>query len=75
METTLARFAATEAERDWKYHKAHCPQCSDAARSRCWTVLCPDGQDIRAAHVEAAADLKANRELDKLPSPDQEPLF
>ena len=75
IETTLARNEAAAAADAWKQHKAHCAQCGGADRSRQRALLCMDGSDLKADHFRANAELKRNRELDKLPSPDQAPLF
>lgn len=75
LETTLARAAFTAADDAWKLHKRQCAGCSVAARHRRWDQLCAPGGTLREAQVQASAELKRNRELDRQPSPDQPPLF
>jgi hypothetical protein len=75
METTLARGIADQAARAWRDHKRHCGTCALAAQRRRWDELCPAGAQDRDAHTEVQARLAESRRLDKLPSPDQEPLF
>jgi hypothetical protein len=74
-ETTEARALARGAEHKWREHHRGCPRCHRAVRSHRWDDLCRFGTGYRAAHLEAAAGLVRNRQLDKLPSPDQEALF
>jgi hypothetical protein len=75
METTLARAEAQAAERDWRNHRLWCSRCSAEARSRHWDQLCNAGAFKFADHQAAQRALAKNRRLDKLPSPDQAPLF
>ena len=75
IETTLARGAARAAEQDWKAHQAHCPPCYRAVQSRKPGEVCDQGHQVRRASQEANRELRRNRELDKLPAPDQEALF
>lgn len=74
-ETALARGQAEHAEREWRDHKRECSRCSAAARQRHWDGLCPMGTGCHGAHAEAQRELAENRRLDKLPAPDQQPLF
>lgn len=75
LETTLARTAAQRAEQDWKRHLGHCVQCTRARRQRQWRDLCEQGAPLHAEHRIRQQALEHNRALDKLPAPDQRPLF
>ena len=74
-EMTEARFAARGAERAWREHHYACPRCARAVRGRQWDDLCRFGIQLHGQHKDAQAELKWNREQDKLPSPDQEALW
>jgi hypothetical protein len=75
MQTTLARSAAALAGQEWKAHRGHCARCGRAVRSRQWADLCSDGAGLRRDSLAAERELAESRRLDKLPSPDQAPLF
>jgi hypothetical protein len=75
MQTTLIRSAARNAESEWKTHKGECPRCTRASRARQWDDLCRFGGPMRDAMTALAQELAESRYLDKLPSPDQPPLF
>ena len=70
-ETTEARSVARQAEMNWKLHKRDCPRRMSAQ----WKRMCSRGCYLRRVHLAAAAGLAKSRRLDKLPSPDQAPLF
>jgi hypothetical protein len=75
MQTTLARAAASHAESEWKLHRRACPRCTRASRARQWDDLCRFGEPMRADMQAEQRKLAESRQLDKLPSPDQAPLF
>jgi hypothetical protein len=75
LETTLARAEVRRQEQQWRLHLHGCSRCCRAVRGRQWPDLCRFGVPIRDARMTAERELKRNRELDKLPSPDQEALF
>jgi len=74
IETTLARYEARAADEAWSRHRVNCPQCARAGQ-RGGPVPCEAGLPILQAKLDAAAELKRNRDLDRQPNPDQEPLF
>jgi len=74
-ETTEARAVARASAADWKRHKATCPACAMATDKRKRGDLCPVGAKLLGQQAADAAELAENRRLDKMPSPDQEPLF
>ena len=74
-ETTEARAAARAAEANWRSHHHGCPRCTRAVRACRWDDLCKSGEQYRGVFLDAQAELKWNREQDKLPAPDQEALF
>jgi len=73
IETTLARGALADAERERVKHVINCPACAAASRRR--QPGCSDGARLREIEAEARAELKRQRELDKAPNPDQLALF
>ena len=73
-ETTLARVAEQHSKTEWSEHRANCPACSAAARSRAKDG-CPQGKELQAVLREDSAALKESRKLDTLPAPGQETLF
>lgn len=74
-ETTLARSEAEQAAHNWLGHRKHCPRCDTAANRRRWDKLCRQGTALHVIKRNADAELRRNRELDKLPAPDQGVLF
>jgi hypothetical protein len=76
-ETTEARAAAREADRDWREHKRSCPVCDSAQRARKPAAMCAAGSDLYRDRdrAETAAEVPRQRELDRQPIPDQEVLF
>ena len=75
LQTTLARAEARHQQTQWKLHLQGCPRCYRAMRGRAWADLCKFGTPIRNDKIAAERELAHRRELDKLPSPDQETLF
>jgi len=74
-ETREARIAAQAAEADEKEHRRDCVTCIRAVRQRQPESRCDAGRELDKARRETAAQLKRERDLDKLPIPGQEPLF
>ena len=74
-ETREARGLANEADADDRQHRSECFTCQRATRQRDPAGRCADGVRLADAKREAAARLRKERELDKMPNPDQAPLF
>jgi hypothetical protein len=74
-ETTEARIAANVAAEGWKAHRQDCPECGRAVRTRKWHEVCVRGAILRKESQDADRQLAVERRLDRLPSPDQPPLF
>ena len=75
LQTTLAQAETLECERRWRDHKAHCPVCTRAVRSRHWADMCGEGGRLRRNWKEAVVILTHERELDRKPAPGQEGLW
>jgi hypothetical protein len=75
LQTTEARIEAQACESEWRGHRLNCHTCQRAARQRHWTELCAEGDRLLRAKRESTRKLERERELDRLPAPDQEPLF
>lgn len=74
-ETREARWAAEDADLAEREHRHHCPECTRAIRMRKPAERCITGIKLAREKKDTAAQLKAERELDRQPAPDQEPLF
>jgi hypothetical protein len=72
-ETAEANNAAQLAAERWRAHKKECVFCAMMSRQRKYGNLCDAGLEINADHVNAAAELRRNHELDKLPPPIRKP--
>jgi hypothetical protein len=75
LDTTLAAAASRAAQEKWDDHQHHCPTCSRAMNRRRVEDLCPTGLRRRLERNQAATEYSRQRELDKQPAPNQEPLF
>ena len=75
LQTALASAESSAAAEAWRLHKHGCPRCAHRARIREWKWLCLDGMKIRDAHLAALRALAEERRLDRLPFPDQAPMF
>ena len=75
LQTTLARAEALECERRWRDHKANCPVCTRAVRSRRWAEMCGEGGRLRRDWKETVVILAHERKLDRQPAPGQTTLF
>lgn len=71
-ETREAAKRASAAERE---HRGGCIACIRATRHRRPDGRCAEGSRLLGAKREADAQLKTERELDKIPIPGQEALF
>lgn len=74
-ETREAREIAEAAAREERDHRDRCIRCIQAARKRRPDERCPAGRNLLEDRQRTAAELKHQRELDKLPAPGQAPLF
>jgi hypothetical protein len=74
-ETREARLAAQEADDAARQHQHFCIECTRAARQRRPADRCAEGRKLAEVKRQAAEQLRAERKLDKLPAPGQEPLF
>lgn len=73
--TREAREDARRAKDAEREHRRDCIACIRATIHRRPSGRCPEGARLYAAARDAAARLRKERELDKVPHPDQMVIF
>ena len=75
MQTTLAAGAQRAADNEMRRHIQGCVRCRDAKQRKRPGARCDIGQELAAAALEAAREVRRQKELDAAPDPRQAPLF
>lgn len=69
------RESRNRLQEEQRGHRANCPVCDAASRSRRLSGECATGSQLRARLRNAQSDLRAARDEQRSPFPGQMPLF